>query len=184
MSGIALGLGLDEHYFRRALLPRPADPVSHLQLSLREPAGTWRPSALGRRRAHRLRPAHDPAAGRHRRAAGEIALPLDRRAADPRLVPLQHRRHARAPDARHLPLDAASRPQHVSRATGCRSRSSSIRASTPGCRPSRARGPRAPLTMPASDGTAPACTNSRAPTATICSARSPRCFRSSAGEVL
>ena len=54
---------------------------------------------MGRRRAHRLRAAYHPAAGRHRWAAGEIAFTLDRCAADSGLVRVQHRRHARAPDA-------------------------------------------------------------------------------------
>ncbi len=54
---------------RRPLHRRAADPVPHLQL----PAA-GRPGALGSGRAHRLRPADDPAAGRRRRPGGEVAV--------------------------------------------------------------------------------------------------------------
>ncbi len=61
---------------------------------------------LGRRRAHRLRPAHDPRPGRHRRprgAAGRRAGSTCRRT--PSSFVLQPRRHARADDRRSLPVD-------------------------------------------------------------------------------
>ncbi len=112
MSGISLGLGLDEHYFQQRYYSRPAHPVSHLQLSACECAAKRR-DRLGRRRTHRLRAAHHSAAGRHRWPAGEIALTLDRCAADSGILSLQHRRHARTSDARDLSLDSASRDQHV-----------------------------------------------------------------------
>ena len=61
------GLGLDARLVRRPPHRRPARPVPHLPL----PAGRRRPTErVGRRRAHRLRPAHDPRPGRHRRPRG------------------------------------------------------------------------------------------------------------------
>ena len=91
---------------RRPLHGRAADPVPHLQL----PAA-GRPGPLGRRRAHRLRPADDPAAGRRRRPGGEVAVAVGPRPAGAGLVRLQHRRHARPHDRRAVPLHAAPRPQ-------------------------------------------------------------------------
>ena len=164
---------------RRPLHGRPADPVPHLQLP--DAAGARRPGrAMGRRRAHRLRPAHDPAAGRRRRPAGQAPRAgLDRRAAGARLLRLQHRRHARPHDRRPLPLDAAPRgPQHLG------PRPAVVPALLrPELRRARAadRGPAArprwSTTAPRA-GTAPTCTPSTAPTATTCSPRCRRCFRS------
>ena len=66
-AGIALGLGLPGGWFDRAPHRRPADPVPHLPLPARTPEPRRR---LGRGRAHRLRPPHDPAPGRRRRPRG------------------------------------------------------------------------------------------------------------------
>ena len=106
--GMAVGLGLGAGLVPPAPHRRPADPVPHLPLPAR---GRARRSELGRRRAHRLRAAHDAPPGRQRRAPGARPVGLDRRAADPGHVRVQPRRHARAHDRRSLPVHAAPRPQ-------------------------------------------------------------------------
>ena len=131
----------------------------------------------GRRRAHRLRPAHAAAAGRRRRPAGAHEAGLDRGAAGAGIVRLQHRRHARSHDGRPLPEHAASRaPQHQRPRSAVvpavlRSRLRRPHRADPECRHRRS-APRA--------GTARACTRSRAATATTCSPRSARCSRNCA----
>ena len=140
LRGMALGLGLPAGVVRRAPHRRPARAVPHLPLPAAPPS---RDDGVGRGRAHRLRPAHDPAPGRSRRPRGAHARRVGRRAADPGLVRVQPRRHARAPHRRPLPLHAPPRPQPRRRPTACRSRSSSTPAGTPrSCRsPSTSRGP-------------------------------------------
>ena len=169
MRGIALSLGLPSRLLRERCT---ADPLILFRIFHYPPPVPAGRDALGRRRAHRLRPADDPAAGRRRRPArcarraGWVAAPPV-----PRVVRLQHRRHARPHDRR-----PATAPRRTACATpAARDRLSfpfffdptSTRAS------SRWRTPRRPTTTPRA-GTAPASTPSRAPTATTCWPRSAR----------
>ena len=178
MEGLALSLGLEASYFAASLHGRSAHPLPHLQLPV-PPRSGREGRALGRGRAHRLRPAHHPVAGRRRRPRGEDPRGLDRGAAGARVVRLQHRRHARPHDGRPLPLDPASRrPQHLR----ARPPVAPLLLRSPlrgaGASPSPAWSPRPTTARRA--GTRRTSTPSRAPTATICSARSPRSSRSCA----
>ena len=80
-------------------------PLPHLPL----PARPRR--RLGRRRAHRLRTAHDPGHRRPRRPRGTRSEWVDRRAVGSGGVRRQPRRHARPDDRGTLPVDAAPRRQ-------------------------------------------------------------------------
>ena len=108
LRGVALSLGLDADYFATGYT---ADPTVLFRIFHYPPPAAEPDDELGRRRAHRLRPAHPAGPGRQRRPAGAHAARLDRRAADPRHLRLQHRRHARPADRRLLPVDAAPGPQ-------------------------------------------------------------------------
>ena len=155
-----------------------ADPLILFRIFNYPSAAGAARGAMGRRRAHRLRPAHAPAPGRRRRPRSEHARRLGRRAALAELLRLQHRRHARSHDRRALPFDAAprrgqplgARPAFVPallRPELRRTRVSRCRACAPAHRRQRdALGP------------APTCTPSTAPTATTCSRRCRRCFPS------
>ena len=150
---------------------RAADPLPHLQL----PAA-GRPDPLGRRRAHRLRPADDPPAGRRRRPGGQVAVAVGPRPAGPGLVRLQHRRHARPDDRRALPLDAPPRPQPGAARPALVPvllRPELLRAG-PADRAAGADSPRP--TTGTSGGTGRASTRSRGPTATTCSAKVGKVF--------
>ena len=72
MAGIALSLGLEESYFADRYT---ADPLILFRIFNYPPApsppGTEPRWGVGR--AHRLRRAHDPEAGRRRRSGGEVA---------------------------------------------------------------------------------------------------------------
>ena len=100
---------------------------------------------------------------------------LDRGAAAAGLLRLQHRRHARPHDGRPLPVHAAPRAHN----TSGRDRLSFPLFFDPDFDARIEPLPHAPrpTTTPRA-GTAPACTPSRAPTATTCSARSARSSRS------
>ena len=84
MRGIALGLGLDARLVRRAT--SPPIPSSCSASSTTRRRADRRTRALGCRRAHRLRTAHDPDAGRRpaacrcgRRRAGSTCRPIPTR---------------------------------------------------------------------------------------------------------
>ena len=68
MAGLALSLGLEESYFADR---GTGEPLTLFRIFNYPPPAD--PDPLGRGRAHRLRPADDPAAGRRRRPGGEVA---------------------------------------------------------------------------------------------------------------
>ena len=135
MQGFGLSLGLDASYFDDRYT---RDPLVLFRI-FNYPASSPRygEPEWGVGRAHRLRPAHDPEAGRRRRAAGERTVGLDRRAADSRFLRLQHRRHARPDDRRRSTARRRTACTTRAAAPACRFLFSSIRASTPTCGRSR-----------------------------------------------
>ena len=110
LRGVALSLGLEPDYFAAGYTRNPTVLFRIFHYPPRQPTPATR---LGRRRAHRLRPAHAAGPGRQRRAS-QVRTPrgLDRRAAAARHLRLQHRRHARPAHRRLLPVDAAPGAQH------------------------------------------------------------------------
>ena len=98
MRGIALGLGLPAHWFADNLT---TDPTVLFRIFHYPPTtGDARP--MGRRRTHRLRPAHGARPGLARRPAGRTAATARGSTSppEPGVLRLQPRRHARPPDAR------------------------------------------------------------------------------------
>ena len=169
MAGLALSLGLRRS--RTSPTAAPREPLTLFRIFNYPPAG--RPGPLGRGRAHRLRPADDPAAGRRRRPGGEVTRAVGPRPAGAGLVRLQHRRHARPHDRRPLPLDAAPRPQPGAARPALVPvllRPELLRTAAP----IELAATTARPTTGASAGTARASTRSRGPTATTCSPRSAR----------
>ena len=120
MGGIALGLGLPRALVRRARHGRPADPPADLQLPGRRCVRRRALWGVGEHTDYGLLTIL--CAGRRRRPARcSSRRRLAPGAADPWLLRVQHRRHARPHDARRLPLDTASRRHQRERhATGSR----------------------------------------------------------------
>ncbi len=90
--------GSGARLFPRRLHGRSAHPVPDPPLSPHAARAGSR-AAVGRRRAHRLRRAHHPQTGRRGRSPGQNRILLVRRATRSELFRMQHRRHARSPDA-------------------------------------------------------------------------------------